>query len=69
MCSISIVTDLSEHGWFREQDCLKVVWDSPENLYTKGSKNCRFSDSRMSVQDRVHDPTLRLYKRGHSVWS
>ena len=32
MCSISIVTDLSEHGWFREQDCLKVVWDSPENL-------------------------------------
>ena len=32
MCSISIVTDLSEHGWFREQDCLKVAWDSPENL-------------------------------------
>ena len=32
MCSISIVTDLSEHGWSREQECLQVVWDSPENL-------------------------------------
>ena len=34
MCFISIVTDLSEHGWSKEQGCLQVVWDSPENLQT-----------------------------------
>ena len=32
MCSISVVTDLSEREWSREQGCLQVVWDSPENL-------------------------------------
>ena len=32
MCSISIVIDLSEHGWSRDQGCLQVVWDFLENL-------------------------------------
>ena len=67
MCSISVVTDLSEHEQSREQGCLQVVCDSPENLQKVHRTEYFLTQGCQCMTECTLPDNLSVQKRARSV--